>query len=282
MTAPASSPAAASLGVVLSLFPGADLLGRGFALEGYCVVCAQDAILGGDIREFGGRIGIAEGIVGGPPCQEFSRANREEPSGYGLAMLDQYCRVVAECQPEWWLMENVPTVPDVAVDGYYVTRFDLRADECGLAQSRLRHFQWGSRHSWERLVIPRCARPATGSQRTAMASEGRRTTRRSYADFCALQGTPPIEHEWLTKAGRYGVVGNGVPVPMARVIAHAIATRSSVTGHLVATCACGCGRVVTGRRTLATAACRKRMERRRAVPHQAAASGAESPSLSFH
>jgi DNA (cytosine-5)-methyltransferase 1 len=251
-------------GVVLSLFPGADLLGRGFRDEGWCIVSGPEKILGGDIRDFHGRRGVFAGVIGGPPCQDFSRARRCAATGYGLEMIGEFLRVVEECEPAWWLIENVPTVPTVTLRGWMVQRFDLRADECGVAQARLRHFQFGHRREWERLVIHRGTRIAAASH-TVTATEGRRsvTRRRTFAHVCSLQGAAPFRSEWLTRAGHYGVIGNGVPVPMARVIARAIIERSSVTGQVRRSCACGCGRELTGAATLATCACRKRMQRRR-------------------
>jgi hypothetical protein len=38
--------------LVLSVFPGADLLGRGFEQEGFCVVRGPDLVWGGDVRTF--------------------------------------------------------------------------------------------------------------------------------------------------------------------------------------------------------------------------------------
>src|SRR5437764_985089 len=106
--------------LVLSLFPGADLLGRGFEEAGYVVVRGPDTLLGQDIRRFtlSQVVHSFEGIVGGPPCQDFSRARRAPPSGHGKLMLAEFARVVTEAQPDWWLMENVPCVPDMLLAGY--------------------------------------------------------------------------------------------------------------------------------------------------------------------
>src|SRR5262245_1946498 len=137
------SEIAALRGTVLSLFPGIDLLGRGFEAEGYCVVRGPDPIYGGDIRDFRALPGRFEGVIGGPPCQDFSRARRSAPTGQGVEMLEHFARVVTEAAPAWWLMENVPSVPDVVIPGYSHLRIDLDALDCGMAQSRLRHFQYG-------------------------------------------------------------------------------------------------------------------------------------------
>lgn len=246
--------------LVLSLFPGVDLLGRGFEQEGFCVVRGPDTLWGGDIRGFTPPSGAFTGVIGGSPCQDFSRLRRLPPTGYGLAMLAEFVRCVELASPDWFLLENVPGVPDIKPAGYIVQRFDLRANEVGLSQQRLRHFQFGSRRGYV-LVLDRPDRgPVTA--RAAVAVEGSRADRRDWADFCELQGLPPnFDLGALTQTARYQVVGNGVPVPMAAFIARAI--RHQVPAGSVKLCACGCGRRVTSRATTAGPACRKRQERRR-------------------
>ena len=246
--------------LVLSLFPGADLFGRGFELEGYCVVRGPDVLWGADVRDFVGVPGRFDGVIGGPPCQDFSGLNRS-PGGYGREMLAEYLRVVSECQPDWFVMENVARVPDVVLSGYTVQRFDLNANECGLAQSRLRHFQFGSRRGCV-VTLQRGVRSGV-SQSICLASEGDRSERRSFADFCELQGLPrDFDLPGLSVAASYRAVGNGVPVPMARVVARAV-TVQAVPGPGSSLCVCGCGRLVTGRRELALGACRQRVSRAR-------------------
>lgn len=247
--------------LVLSLFPGIDLLGRGFEAEGFCIVRGPDVLWGGDIRHFHPPGGRFDGVIGGSPCQDFSRARRSPPTGEGLALLAEFVRVVQEAAPRWFLLENVPAVPDVAVVDYRVQRIDLDARECGLRQRRLRHFQFGSAEG--KVIILQRALPMAGpGEPTCMASEGPRKHRRSWDDFCELQGLPRgFSLTTLTKAGRYAAVGNGVPVPMGRVLAEAV--RRAVPWHTVRLCACGCGRAVSPRQIAATSGCRKRMQRRR-------------------
>jgi DNA (cytosine-5)-methyltransferase 1 len=257
--------------LVLSIFPGIDLLGRGFEAEGFCVVRGPDLLWGGDIRNFHPPLELFDGVIGGSPCQDFSRARRAPPTGYGLAMLEEFKRVVADALPDWWLLENVPTVPSIAISGYTVQRFDLNARECGLAQSRLRHFQFGSLYGL--VLVPERRAPPTGkAEPICLATEGRSKARRDWAKFCELQGLPsdfslPI----MSIAARYAAVGNGVPVNMARVIARAV-TAAYARTEPIRLCACMCGRVVTGTQVAATDACRKRLERRRRDSATAAAS----------
>lgn len=248
-----------SMQLVLSLFPGIDLLGRGFEAEGFCVVRGPDLIYGMDIRDFHALPGRFDGIIGGPPCQDFSGLNRH-PGENGIEMLRQYLRLVEEARPDWFLLENVARVPNVDAPGYAVQRFDLNSRECGLKQSRLRHFQFGSRRGL--VIVPERKRQHGPIEPICLASEGARTDRRDWADFCALQGLPPIELPGMSIAAKYRAVGNGVPVPMARVIARAILVMRLLARD-TRLCICGCGRIVMGQQRMATPACRKRMQRRR-------------------
>lgn len=251
---------------VLSLFPGIDLLGRGFELEGFCVVRGPDTLWGQDVRSFHPCCHAFAGIIGGSPCQDFSTINRNGPTGYGEKMLAEFIRCVQEAAPEWFVLENVATVPDIVVPGYTVQRFNINASECGLRQNRLRRFQFGSRDS-KPLVIARCV--TTGARsRCCLATEGEKTSperpRRSWADFCELQGLPrTFELPGWSRKAKYRAVGNGVPIPMARVIAIAVSLRSLSVTPWTRLCVCGCGREVLRQATMAKAACRKTMQRRR-------------------
>jgi DNA (cytosine-5)-methyltransferase 1 len=247
--------------LVLSLFPGIDLLGQGFELAGFCVVRGPDLILGQDVRQFSPPAGRFDGVIAGSPCQDFSTLRRTPATGYGRAMLDEFARCVTAAAPDWFLLENVPTVPDLSVPGYTIQRFDLRASECGLPQSRLRHFQFGSRHGYV-LVLDRPERVAVTAP-ACTASEGAREGRRGWSDFCALMGLPrDFDLPSFKLAARYEAVGNGVPVPMAAFIASAIRD-TLVPAGLVRLCSCGCGRRLRGKQRAALPACRKRLERRR-------------------
>ncbi len=246
--------------LILSLFPGADLLGKGFESVGYCVVRGPDLVWGGDVREFHPPPGKFTGIIGGPPCQDFSAARREAPTGNGLAMLAEFVRIVTAAAPEWFLMENTPRVPSITVPGYGVQRFNLNAAECGGKQRRLRTFQFGSRDS--SIVVPDRGVTPPDLAPTCLASEASRPGRRGWAEFCALQGLPPtFDLPGLSVAAKYRAVGNGVPVYMAAVIARAISRRGE--SQSVRVCACHCGRPITGKQIAATPACRKRLERSR-------------------
>jgi len=129
-----------------------------------------------------------------------------------------------------------------------------------MRQRRLRHFQFGSCDRAFLVPLRRVTdEPIEG---IAMASEGSKMGRRDWVTFCKVQGLDePLDLRSLTIKGRYRAVGNGVPLPMARVLAAAVTDRV-VTGDS-GYCVCGCGRSVTDRSLYAGVACRKRAQRRR-------------------
>jgi len=248
--------------LILSLFPGIDLLGMGFEQAGFTVVRGPDPLFAGDIRDFHPPEAF-EGIIGGSPCQDFSKLRRTPPTGYGVKMLEEFHRCVTEAQPKWFLLENVPGIPAIVVSGYKVQRIHVRASEFGAKQHRLRILQFGSRDG-AALIICRPVTKPTASAKAALASEGTGKHRRAWADFCALQGlTPAPKLDNFTQAARYRAVGNGVFIPMARAVAMAIRARGVTDDpSLLEPCACECGRPVFAR-TYATVACRKRAQRMR-------------------
>lgn len=247
--------------LVLSLFPGIDLFGRAFEERGYRVLRGPDILWGGKIEAFDPPAGIFEGVIGGSPCQDFSRARRSPPTGEGLRLIDEFLRCVMQAAPEWFMLENVPGVPSVNMIAYRMQRLNVRDTECGGRQRRLRTFQFGSRDG-SKLLLRRADTTAGHAVACCMASEGEKSDRRDFADFCELQGLPRyFKLPGLSVKARYRAVGNGVSMFMGRVLAIAVEGRQ-VT-HAESLCVCNCGRPVAGRSRHATAACRKRMERER-------------------
>ena len=248
--------------LVLSLFPGIGLLDRGFEQAGYCVVRGPDLLWGGDIREFSVPSGRFDGVIGGSPCQDFSKLRRTPETGQGVELLKHFLRVVDEARPAWFLLENVPGVPCVTVPAVpHVQRLDVSAWEFGVPMGRRRHFQFGS-VTGRSLVIPGRVTEPGRLERAAVATEGRRAGRRDWPAFCRLMGVTELELKGLTVEAKYAAVGNGVPVPLAFAMAMGILC-AWATGCDLRGCACGCGRVVEGKAPTAGPACRKRVERAR-------------------
>jgi len=252
--------------LVLSLFPGVGLLDAAFERAGFCVVRGPDLLWGGDVRRFTPPCGVFAGVIGGPPCQDFSSARREPRrlDGDGAALLGEFRRVVVAAGPRWWLCENVDGVPDVRVPGYSWQRLDVeQAWFCPVR--RLRHVQFGAKPR-AFLDVP-AGRVVDGAEPAALACDGR-----TFAEVRELQGLDDgFDLPGFTVEAKKRAVGNGVPRVLADVLAAAVVTAIeggwsggwSATQRRVRRCECGCMREVRGRARLAGVACRKRAERRR-------------------
>jgi DNA (cytosine-5)-methyltransferase 1 len=240
-------------GLVLSLFPGADVFGRGFEEADYCVVKGPDVLFGGDVRDFHPPVGAFEGVIGGPPCQVFSRFRYVNPKAgqkHGN-LIPEFERVVGEAQPVWFVMENVPEAPEPSVPGYAVRQllYDNRWAPEMPEQHRVRRFSFGTRTGlvlqpaicalqnprWAHAVAAGAAgrevpvalqRDGQGGhkiKKSAARSCGYQSADR-LRRACELQGLPP---DWLdeapfTLAGKFRVVGNAVSLFTARAIAQAV------------------------------------------------------------
>ena len=256
---------AVSRPLVLSLFPGIGLLDMAFEEEGFCVVRGPDLLWGGDIRKFSVPAGRFEGVIGGPPCQAFSRlvhivkAKGQTPKPN---MIPEYERVVAEAKPDWFVMENVTAAPEPVVPGYAMRSVVLNNRDIGGEQNRERRFSFGSGRmggnvgtfarvvaeeamcapingAWSRAVVATSSKEgalaksqeelARGTSPRMEAMKRRRTLpgqqpRRTVAECAKLQGLPAtfLDGAPFTTAGKYLVIGNGVPLPMGRAVARAV------------------------------------------------------------
>lgn len=232
--------------IILSLFSGIGLLDKPFKDAGFCVLCGPEKILGQDIRDFTPPPpGIVWGVLGGPPCQDFSKARRIAPTGNGQAMLNQFKRVVLAAQPEWWLMENVPGVPDLKIKGYNWQRFDIDlAWYCDTSRPRV--IQFGSLSG--RLLNVTRRRKNPTKHGAALANDDR-----PFKELCQLQGLPPtFDLPSFTVKGKKKAVGNGVPLQIGQALAEAVKQAYShpapvqmafIEGLVAPTkCKCGCGR----------------------------------------
>lgn len=135
--------------LVLSLFPGIGLLDMAFEEEGFCVARGPDVLWGGDIRRFHPPAGRFDGVIGGPPCQPFSRltkmAGSNDTRGQSRHedMIPEFVRVVDEARPAWFFMENVPQAHGPEIDSYIVTSILFNNRWLGEEQNRIRKFWFG-------------------------------------------------------------------------------------------------------------------------------------------
>lgn len=238
--------------LVLSLFPGIGLLDMAFEEEGFCVVRGPDLLWGGDVRRFHPPAGKFEGVIGGPPCQRFSRLANIVRAVHGeesLApnLIPEFERVVGEALPTWFLMENVPGAPVPTVEHFEVKDYVVNNRWFGAVQNRVRRFSFGSYLSFLKLNIPgealepaawepavtstaggRRASVAIGGSGKPKGNQGRgpeaRLRNRSIAEEAELQGLPTdfLADAPFTSEGKRIVIGNGVPLPMGRAVAAAV------------------------------------------------------------
>lgn len=242
--------------LVLSIFPGIDLLGRAFeeVWPELCLVRGPDLLWGGDIHAFHPPAGVFDGVIGGPPCQAFSRlvhiirAKGQTPKPN---LIPEFERVVAEAQPRWFLMENVPAAPMPHVPPYLTRQvtFNNRWASEAPEQNRERVFSLGTLDGralspsicavengrYERAVVATSSKEgalaksqqelANGTSRRLKASVlPGQMPRRTIARCAELQGLPSdfLASAPFTASGKYQVIGNGVPLPMGRAIARAV------------------------------------------------------------
>src|SRR3990167_9763680 len=233
--------------LVLSLFPGIGLLDMAFEAEGFCVVRGPDLLWGGDIKRFHPPPGKFDGVIGGPPCQAFSRlVHMVRQNGYRVAenLIPEFERCVNESKPDWFLMENVPEAPVPIPTGFAVEHFVLNNRWVGGEQRRVRRFSFGSCGlSLKRFIefvpletvnesLTVCAKGGYRQVPVKMLS-GLKMKRSRFLDtatagglkeMCRLQGLPEdfLSHAPFTVTGKQSAIGNGVPLPMGRAIAKAV------------------------------------------------------------
>lgn len=242
--------------IILSLFPGIGLLDRAFeeVFDGEaCIVRGPDVLWGGDIRTFHVPPGVFWGVIGGPPCQRFSRmANlvRKVHGEDALAenLIPDFERCINEGQPPWFIMENVPEAPLPSVDGYIIHEYVMnnRWSPEAPEQNRVRRFSFGTMDGLK-LDIETCALlnpvscPAftasgtkwvpvkiggSGKVKATYTKSGHPTgvhTEEYFRQGVRAQGLPDtFDLPGFTVRGKIRAVGNGVPLPMGRAIAKAV------------------------------------------------------------
>jgi len=224
---------------VLSLFPGIDLLGLAFELEGFAVVHGPDVIWGRDIRGFTVPAHRFDGVIGGPPCQAFSGlANLQRGKGIEPTfgnLIPEFERVVDAAKPTWFVMENVRTAPQPNVTGYMVDGRVVQNRWFGEEQSRVRRISFGTTIGHRLQIVgevfmnPVFAQTVTAAHAGERRVHGKKATggriaRYSPEDAARLQGVDikrfersPFRRDALQK-----MLANAVPVPMGRAVARAV------------------------------------------------------------
>ena len=216
--------------LVLSLFPGIDLLGRAFEQEDFTVVRGPDLLWGGDVRRFHVPAGRFDGVIGGPPCQVHSRSSVLSGT-QAVDLIPEFVRLVNEAQPRWLVMENVTSVrghPSIPADWQVRLLTDW---DCGGLTCRQRAF-W----TWP-LSLPEVSRRPGHGEHSVMATSWKRGSSESQyvadkgflpgdlpvSEYGRLQGASAVADSLMahrcSKAFAVHVLGNGVPMAMGGFVA---------------------------------------------------------------
>lgn len=161
---------------VISLFSGAGMLDYEFSKDPrfklvYAAEYAHDAVqtyqrnIGKHIEECdirtlcGCDIPEADIIIGGPPCQPFSNANRHDSARGELHpegdMFVHYLRLIRECGVKAFLIENVPGLLSAKM-GYYMDLLKEKLPDFHLAKKVVTDCDLGGFTKRKRAIIIGC------------------------------------------------------------------------------------------------------------------------------
>ena len=73
-------------------------------------------------------------IIGGPPCQDFSVAGKKE-LGERSSMTTKFVDIICDIKPQYFIMENVPTIKSVGKDIYAKIVSQLKEQQYGLTEN---------------------------------------------------------------------------------------------------------------------------------------------------
>ena len=132
---------------VLSLYCGAGGLDEGLKQSGFKTTLAIDLdknacetmklnhdceIINGKVSDYESTFDDFDIIVGGPPCPEFSRANKNR--NFNSCEVDLFWSIIDRINPKFFMMENVQDVIKVTNRDNYL----VNTSNYGVSQDRLR------------------------------------------------------------------------------------------------------------------------------------------------
>ena len=221
--------------IIVDAMPGWGFLSRPWREIGYPVLWLSDAWWGDDVHADRLPPGVAWGMVSGPPCQHASIArwgHSRETNPPDL--IPEFERLVAEGQPEWFLMENVRQARPPWLDGYQQQSLLIDSRDYGCKQSRIRRFTFGSRSGVLLAVpvmlvpaepdpMPTLVAPRGGGRRSAFERRYHRPL--TIRDLLLGVGLPeeyPVPWALKRNDGWGQMLANAVPLPVGRAFRDAI------------------------------------------------------------
>jgi DNA (cytosine-5)-methyltransferase 1 len=161
----------------------------------------------GDISNLTGeqilsRAGLAKGdlhgLVGGPPCQGFSAIGQRNVADPRNHLFTKFFQLVAECEPRFFVAENVPGILDEQYDDVRRTAFGcVKGKYTILEPLNLIASDFGAATNRERVFFIGYRSDVAGTLSARDFESNRVDTITTVAD--SLFGLPRIRSDWLTE-----------------------------------------------------------------------------------
>lgn len=227
---------------VVDLCCGAGGFSEGFRQAGFNIILGVDTwdtalqsfkhnqkcnVLQMDIRDIG-ELPDCDVIIGSPPCQCFSDANKSKDNVIDKTVIEAFLRIIDKAGPVLWVMEEVPNIlkyfPELKPMAYIIPAYRY-----GVEQTR------------KRVYIGNIPQPpfsgitARGKYPAVLATEYKGRSGRNFGrladyferkatiDECAsIMGFPDGYIFYGNKQDRYIQIGNAVCPPVAKALAEGI------------------------------------------------------------
>ena len=216
---------------IIDLFCGAGGFSLGFKQESFTIVeaydfwddaiCTYNHNFGGgglkkDLTQYPLRLiptsemGI-DGVIGSPPCVEFSTANANGNVLDGLLLIYRFLEVVCHVKPKFWIMENVPDVRAFLPRVMCSNMIMLNACDFEVSQKRKRTFFGNfpspslthSEHSGQKSLFSSCFQSWKRIQDVLDLNKKREIGTPSERRFGDVVMTPNEASNTLTCISRY-------------------------------------------------------------------------------
>jgi DNA (cytosine-5)-methyltransferase 1 len=151
--------------------------------------------------------GELDGLVGGPPCQGFSIIGQRDATDPRNNLFGKFFELVNECQPRFFIAENVPGILNNKYDDIRKTAFGhIEKNYVMLSPIRLKASDFGIPTSRERVFFIGY-RTDLSNTPDVMDFEAQKLSSLVNVGM-ALEGLPPhIEKSWLTEEQSWQPVG---------------------------------------------------------------------------